>query len=208
MSSIANEANLLERLRAGDEEAFTTLVDTHHRALFKMAMIFVADAGNAEELVQETWLTVIGALDKFERRSALKTWIFGILVNKAKKKMSREARRITKPSYEELVPGDANPGHFLEDGHWSVPPRAWATPEDALLRKKLYEVVQQTIEVLPPQQRAVVTMRDLEGFSSAETCEVLKISDNHHRVLLHRGRAAIRQAVENYLTDDEARDQP
>ncbi len=204
MFNMTNESQLVHRLCAGDEEAFTTLVDLHHRALFKMAMIFVADANNAEELVQETWLTVIGALEKFEGRSTLKTWIFGILVNKAKKKMSREARRITKPSYEELVPGEANQGRFRDGGHWSVAPRAWeVTPEDTLLRKKLYEVVQRTIEALPNQQRAVVTMRDLEGFSTAETCEVLAISDNHHRVLLHRARAAIREAVEVYLTDDE-----
>lgn len=203
MSTQPHEAQIIERLLAGDESAFASLVDEHHCALCKVASFFVVNASVAEEVVQETWLAVIHGLAKFEHRSSLKTWIFGILINMAKKRAKRDARSIAWSSFSaqhiEDMP-DPDQHRFKSNGRWSVPPGVWTeTPEDDFLHSRLLEVVHETIETLPIPQRIVVTMCDLEGMCTADVCAVLHVSHNHQRVLLHRARATIREAVEVYL---------
>ena len=204
MLSIAQEHELLARLRAGDERAFVDLIEAYHRPMCRLAAAFVKDAWRAEEVVQETWLVVIDQLTSFEGRSSLKTWIFGILVNKAKKRAAREARQLLSELEElsELERADAH--RFDASGHWSQPPGRWArSPEDALIVSRTLALVHESIEALPALQRMVMTMRDVQGFTAQETCEILDIQPNHHRVLLHRGRAAVREALERHFSQGD-----
>lgn len=197
----------MARMLAGDESAFTYMVDTHHGAMFRLAMVFTKDRGAAEEVTQETWLAVIAGLDRFESRSSLKTWLFNILVNKARTRAKRDARIVATADFSEAAitsQGSVNDARFDERKHWSHPPLEWTiSPEDHLMTRQLAQVIKDTIESLPANQRVVVTLRDVEGMSAKQTCELLELSDGNHRVLLHRGRAALRSAVESYLTGDE-----
>ncbi len=167
-------------------------------------MTFVSDRSVAEEVVQDTWLAVIRGLPSFERRSTLKTWIFRILVNRAKTRAMREARSIPFSSFED--PGGeeepaVDPVRFLPNGMWADPPRPWHedSPDKLLMRQETLRRLEREIEKLPPNQRAVLTLRDIEGFTSEEVCNILEISETNQRVLLHRARSKIRQALEQYL---------
>jgi RNA polymerase sigma-70 factor (ECF subfamily) len=160
----------------------------------------------AEEVVQETWLAVLQGLGAFEGRSSLKTWIFRILSNRAKTRGKREGRMVPfptlgGPSGEEGDEPAVDPARFSPDGHWRDPPRTWGSesPEDLLLRAEIRASVERALADLPPAQRAVVTLRDVEGFESDETCAALDISEANQRVLLHRGRARVRRALEGVL---------
>jgi RNA polymerase sigma-70 factor, ECF subfamily len=175
--------------------------------LVRVAQIFVPSRALAEEVVQETWLRVLGALDRFEGRSSLKTWVFRILVNTAKTRAQREGRTIPFSALEDaaMVPEAAvEPERFLPDDHathpgaWQAPPVA--LPEDELLAAETREVIAAAIEELPPSQRAVITLRDVDGWSSDEVRNALDVSDVNQRVLLHRARARVRRALEEYLT--------
>lgn len=184
------------------------LVEKHHDALVRMAMIFVSDRGAAEELVQETWLAVIDGLERFEQRSSLKTWIFAIMANKAKKRAGRDARTVNLSSFAEhdieRMLDNPDEGRFSERGHWSQPPLRWRIdPEERLHKQQLLEVVKDTIEELPELQRIVITMRDVQGFSANDVVGVMEISNSHQRVLLHRARATIRAALERHLAESE-----
>ena len=207
MFATPEDTALVARLLAGDEDAFVHLVDTHHAAMVRLAMAFVSDRGRAEEVVQETWLAVIAGLEKFEARSSLKTWMFNIMVNKARTLAKRDARMVATADFsDDGIAGQrrADQGRFSERGHWLEPPKVWSiSPEDHLMTRQLAQVIKDAIEGLPANQRVVVTLRDIEGMNATQTCQLLELSDGNHRVLLHRGRAALRAAVEAYLCDGE-----
>ena len=203
------DADLVIRLRAGDEAAFRGLVQQHHRAMTRMARSFVATAAVADEVVQDTWLAVIQGLDKFESRSSLKTWIFRILVNRARTRGVREQRTTPFSSVvaEQEDRPTVDPARFLEDsnafaGYWSVPPsRFFELPEDQLLAAETRALVAQAIGELPARQQQVIRLRDVEGWEAAEVCEGLGISKANQRVLLHRARAHVRSQMEAHFSE-------
>jgi RNA polymerase sigma-70 factor (ECF subfamily) len=211
MSSVqveyTNESLLVDALRRGDESAFSWLLDTYHRPLRRTAISFVGSGATADEVVQETWLAVITGIDRFEGRSSLKTWIYRILMNIARTRGAREARSVPFSSAAAPVedPEPAfSPDRFhrrgLAAGHWSVPPEPWdELSDDRLLAEETLDRVRAAIEQLPERQRAVITLRDLDGLGPTEVCELLDLSEANQRVLLHRARARVRQALEDYL---------
>jgi RNA polymerase sigma-70 factor, ECF subfamily len=187
------DAELLVRLRAGDERAFVTLVRRHHAAMLRLAACYVPNAAVAEEVVQDTWLGVLRGISGFEGRSSIQTWLFRILVNRARTTGERERRSVAI--------GDAGPAvdgsRFDVTGQWAVPPAHWADDADERVdAAKLAGRLRSAIGELPERQREVVTLRDVEGLSSEEVCSVLDISESNQRVLLHRGRSRLRQALE------------
>lgn len=198
----------VEALRAGDERVFRELVERHHASLIRVALMYVRTRAVAEEVVQDTWIGVLQSLPRFEGRSSLRTWIFRILANQARTRAKREARSV--PFSSLAGPGDdapaVDPDRFLDadhaafPGHWASPPRSWeGLPEEELLARETRERVQEAIDLLPASQRSVISLRDVEGWSSEEVCDLLEISEGNQRVLLHRARAKVREALEEYL---------
>ena len=189
--------DVLERLRAGDEEAFEVLVATYDGAMRRVAATFVRTASAADEVVQETWLAVVGGLGRFEERSSLQTWLFRILVNRARSAGVREARSLPVSSLgdDSVDPRAFEPG-FGPDGRWvSAPPRLEADPERRLLSRELRRHLLDAVDGLAPSQRLVITLRDIVGMPSEEVCELLDITDGNQRVLLHRARVSVRAAL-------------
>lgn len=193
---------LVARLLAGDERAFAELVAAHHGPMLRVASAFVRPRDLAEEVVQETWVAILGALPRFEFRSSLKTWMYRILTNRAKTRSTREARSLPMSALggedEATVDGD----RFDASGRWTpegLPGRWHRSPEGAVERAELLALVEAALEGLPERQRLVVTLRDVQGWTSEEVCNVLELSETNQRVLLHRGRARIRAALEGYL---------
>lgn len=203
MEGDPRDHELLERLRAGDERAFMELVELYHASMVRLARTFVPSEAIAEEVAQETWLGVLNGLDRFEGRSSLKTWIFRILVNRARTRGVRESRTVPLSSLErEQDEGGptVDPDRFRDDGFWGAPPRAWeGQPEERLLSAETRQVIRDAIDMLPPSQRRVIDLRDVEGLSAQEVTELLDLTDVNQRVLLHRARAKVRQALEDYL---------
>jgi RNA polymerase sigma-70 factor, ECF subfamily len=202
---------LVDALRCGDEDAFARLVGEHHASLRRVARLYVANAAIADEVVQDTWLGVIRGIWAFEGRSSLKTWIFRILVNRARTRAVRESRRapftgtLPMESDDEAEPS-VSPEHFLSvddasaSGHWARPPRdPGLSPERSLLTKELGEKLRTVIDALPSNLRIVLWLRDVEGWSSEEVCNALAIQETNQRVLLHRARSRARGALEPYL---------
>jgi RNA polymerase sigma-70 factor (ECF subfamily) len=205
------EQRLVAALRARDEAAFAELIERHHTSLVRLAMSFVSSRAVAEEVAQEAWVGVLKGIDRFEGRSSLRTWIYRILTNTAKTRAQREARSIPFASLGgDCEDGPAvDPDRFLpaDDarwaGHWASFPRRWDDlPEARLLGGETQDVIRQAIERLPHNQGEVIRLRDVEGFSSAEVCELLSLSEANQRVLLHRARTKVRAALENYLDGD------
>jgi RNA polymerase sigma-70 factor (ECF subfamily) len=203
------EAQLLEALRAGDEAAFAQLVREYQPSLVRVARIYVSTQAAAEEVAAETWLAVLKGLDRFEGRSSLKTWIFRILTNIAKTRAQRDGRTLPFSSLQDpgRVPEAAvDADRFLDSehprwpGHWAVRPEPW--PEDALVAAETQALVAEAIEALPPAQRAVISLRDVEGWSSEEVRNALELSETNQRVLLHRARSKVRRALEAYLGEE------
>jgi RNA polymerase sigma-70 factor, ECF subfamily len=202
----ADEAELIARLRAGDEKAFETLVMRYYRTMLSVALMYVSSRAVAEEVVQEAWLGVLRGIHRFEARSSLRTWILRIVVNIAKTRGTREARTVP---YSSLVPEGTEPAVDPERfhgpgeryrGHWRSNPDDWrALPEDTVTGRETLEVVKAAIAGLPPAQRAVISMRDLQGCSAEEVCDVLELTDGNQRVLLHRARSKVRAALERYF---------
>ena len=187
---------LLERLRTGDEDAFRELVARHDGALRRVARTFVHSPSAADEVVQETWLGVIRGLDAFEGRSSLRTWIFRILINRARTRGVRDARSVPFSALDTDDAPAVEPAAFGADGRWtSAPPRLETDPETSLLSAELREHLLRAIDELAPAQRAVITLRDLVGVSSEEVCELLELSEGNQRVLLHRARSRVRSAL-------------
>jgi len=201
-----HDSQLVAALRAGDEAAFARIVREWHPSLLRVAQIFVPSRTIAEEVVQETWLRVLGALDRFEGRSSLKTWVFRILVNTAKTRAQREGRVLPFSALNNpaRIPEAAvDPDRFRPEdddrypGHWSAPPRE--LPEERLLAAETRELIAAAIDALPATQAAVIRLRDVDGWSSQEVRNALDITEVNQRVLLHRARAKVRQALEDYL---------
>jgi RNA polymerase sigma-70 factor (ECF subfamily) len=196
------DASLLRRLRDGDEQAFTALIERYNASMLRLAMSFVTSRAVAEEVVQDTWLAVLRGLDRFEERSSLRTWLFTILVNRARTTGVREARSVPV--------GDAGPAvdasRFGPSGGWAVPPEHWIEEaENRIDAVKLSELLRIGLDSLPVRQREVVLLRDVETLTSAEVCQVLAISEANQRVLLHRGRSKLRQLLETELGGGGAR---
>ena len=209
----AGEAALVARLRAGDEAAFAFLVDMYGRSMLRLARLYVRDRAAAEEVVADTWLAVLRGIDRFEGRSSLRTWIFSILVNLAKTRGVRESRTVPfsalagddAESGEPSVPGDRFlPAGSPWPGTWSSGPAQWNAPLQRLLSQETRGVIDQAIEGLPEMQRRVVTLRDVEGWPAGEVAELLGISDENQRVLLHRARTKLREAIDRRALEETA----
>lgn len=207
-----DDGRTVDALRSGDESTFAQLVHEHGVALVRVARIYVSSAAVAEEVVQETWIAVLKGIDRFEGRSSLKTWIFRILTNIAKTRAQREGRTLPFSALER--PGvvgeaavDADRFHDSEHprwpGHWASHPQSWdRLPEERLLGDETTAVIQRAIEQLPSTQRAVISLRDIDGWSAEEVCNALEVSETNQRVLLHRARSKVRLALEDYLSED------
>jgi RNA polymerase sigma-70 factor (ECF subfamily) len=199
---VADDPQLVDALRAGDEAAFRTLVEELTPSMLRLARLYVSSAAVAEDVVQEAWLGVLRGIDRFERRSSLKTWIFRILTNTAKTRGVREARSVPFSSLGDDETA-VDPDRFLGEGsrfpgHWAAPPRAWEGSEQLLAQETL-DVIDREIAKLPPAQAAVIMMRDIEGLDAEEVRNALEISETNQRVLLHRARSRVRRALEEYL---------
>jgi len=193
------DTQLLAALRAGDERAFVTLVHRHHAAMLRLASSFVPNVAVAEEVVQDTWVGVLRGIGRFEGRSSFRTWLFRILVNRARTAGARERRTIAVGDTEAVSGAEAavSASRFDGGGGWLSPPEQWIEEaENRLEAGKLMDFLRTAIDDLPHRQRQVVTLRDLEGLTSGEVCSVLEISESNQRVLLHRGRSRLRQAIE------------
>lgn len=195
----------LEALKAGDEAAFQSLLQRYHSSMFKLAMTYVGDRGVAEDVVQEAWLTCLRSLDRFEGRSSLKTWLFGILVNVARARRRKESRILPFSSFWRRDDSDSrrptvDRSRFGSDGMWSEGPHGWDNiPESKVLGDETLQHVKSAIDGLPPKQREVILLRDVAGFEASEVSSLLGISPANERVRLHRARAAVRQKLEEYL---------
>ncbi|MFL5807031.1 MAG: RNA polymerase sigma factor [Roseiflexaceae bacterium] len=207
----ADELELVAALRRGDEAAFMALVERYQATMVRVALMYVADRATAEEVVQEAWLGVLRGLDRFQGRSTLRTWIFRILTNRAKTRGTRERRAV--PFSALVDAGDdadepaVDPARFYPPGHedhgwWVSYPARWdGLPERRLLAEETRSQLAAAIAALPPNQRAVIALRDVEGWASEEVCNILAISETNQRVLLHRARSKVRSALEHYLTE-------
>jgi RNA polymerase sigma-70 factor, ECF subfamily len=203
---MADDADVVEALRRGDERTFRRVVMQYHPSLVRTACSFVPSRAVAEEVAQDTWLAVIRGLDNFEGRSSFKTWLFRILINQARTRGVREARTVPLSSqlrdYEPSVPADRfNPlDHPRWPRHWSAAPTDWgALPEAVLDSAETREVIDAAISALPPAQRDVITLRDIDGLATNEVCDVLSLSEGNQRVLLHRARSRVRAALEMHF---------
>jgi RNA polymerase sigma-70 factor (ECF subfamily) len=190
------DAELLGRLRAGDEQAFAVLVRRYHAPMIALALTFVPSTAVAEEVVQDTWVGVLRGIGGFEGRSSVRTWLFRILVNRAKTTGARERRSVAVADPEPAVPGS----RFDASGGWASPPEHWSDRIDDRLRAaKMADRVHSAIEDLPALQRQVVMLHDVQELGSDEVCSVLGISAVNQRVLLHRGRSRLRRVLESEL---------
>lgn len=207
----ADDFQLVAALRNGDEAAFVSLVTRYQASMLRIAQLYVSSRAAAEDVVQETWIGVLRGLDTFAGRSSLRTWIFRILTNRAKTRGVREGRTIPfaalQSADDEAGEPTVDADRFWPADHpqwanvWVSYPRQWGQfPEERALSAELQQVVRQSIEMLPATQRAVISLRDIEGITSEEVCNVLEISESNQRVLLHRARAKVRRAVEQYLS--------
>lgn len=201
-SDLAEHA-LMNRLRAGEEAAFVDLIERYHAPLFRLAKLYVASDAIAQEVVQETWLGVLEGLSAFEGRSSVKTWIFRILSNRAKSRGVREGRSVAVLGLTGLEDADGpavDPSRFAPSGNWIAPPQTWEAdgPSARLDTKESLSCLRDALAELPDAQRAVVTLRDLEGLDADEVSSLLEISEGNQRVLLHRARSRLREKLEAY----------
>lgn len=202
-------------LLQGQETAFDALVNQHYSAMLRVALGYVGEARIAEEVIQETWIAVLRGLANFEGRSSLKTWIFSILVNRAKTYARREQRfdhvTLLEEDETELYGVETVAlDRFLPPDHpewpsaWAIYPVQWDhAPEERLLSQEVMQRIEQVVASLPPKQRQVMLLRDLQGWSPEEVCQVMGLSEANHRVLLHRARAKVRQALEDYWSEEQ-----
>lgn len=205
-----DQQRVVDALRAGDEAAFGALIEDMHASMIRLANLYTGTQGAAEDVVQETWLGLIGSLDRFEGRCSLKTWIFRILHHTAQKRAGRERRSVPFSSFIDRDGGDetcVDPGRFLGSGerwagHWATVPQFWDdVPEQRLASHETRAVIERAIAALPPNQRAVIALRDIEGWDAKEVCSLLQLSEANQRVLLHRARSKVRGDLERYLRE-------
>jgi RNA polymerase sigma-70 factor, ECF subfamily len=210
---VVDEAELVAALRRGDRDAFAQLVDGWGPAMLRVARLHVPSHAVAEEVVQETWLAVLRGLPRFAGRSSLRTWVFSILLNQARTRGVRERRvlpfaalreRFEGGRGEPAVPPERFQGRDGErPGWWAAPPLRWADPQRQLETREAHAVLLAAIAALPARQREVLVLRDVLGLDAEEACSVVGVSDGNHRVLLHRGRAKVRAALERHLAGEE-----
>jgi RNA polymerase sigma-70 factor (ECF subfamily) len=199
----ADDAELVTRVQAGDRSAFAGLVRRHGGTLLRFARLFVRESSAAEEVVQDTWMAVLEGVDAFEGRASFKTWLYRILANRARTRAVREGRTIPFAALAEKE-GDehaVDPGRFDADGMWRDPPVGWTeeTPESLALAAETRAVMEAAVQALPPAQRAVLVLRDEDGLETDEICNLLGLTVTNQRVLLHRARARVRQALEEHM---------
>jgi RNA polymerase sigma-70 factor (ECF subfamily) len=196
---------LVAGLRAGDEALFGLLLDAWSGGMLRLARAFVSTPDSAAEVVQDAWLGVIEGIDRFAGRSSLKTWVYRILVNTAKRRRDRESRTVP---WSSLGPDDqdptVDPARFQGPGepypgHWRELPQPWPSPEQHTLAAETRARVAAAVDRLPDRQRVVIVLRDVEGYTSEEVCSMLEISAANQRVLLHRARASVRAELERYF---------
>lgn len=211
-TSVARDMQIVAAILDGDEAAFEALVRRHHESMVRIAVTFVRSRAVAEEVTQETWIAMLNGLGGYQGRSPLRTWLFSILTKRAITRGVREQRTVPFSAFnadedEPLVPPERFLGldHPLYPGHWASPPRRWdEVPEARLLARETRERVLAAVDDLPPAQRAVIVLRDLQGLDASEVCELLQVSDGNQRVLLHRARAKVRTALEAYFDEEAA----
>jgi RNA polymerase sigma-70 factor (ECF subfamily) len=209
MPATATDADAVARLRAGDQAAFRELVAGNHAAMVRFASGYVPSTAVAEEVVQETWIAVIRGIDRFEGRSSLRTWIFRILANQARTRGARERRTVPVSALVAELADAEQPSVPIERfagppgrGMWAQPPARWSDqPEERLLIGATFERFAETVMALPDNQRRVLVLRDVEGWTSEEVCELLELSEVNQRVLLHRARSRLRALLEDELGD-------
>jgi RNA polymerase sigma-70 factor (ECF subfamily) len=212
MASAGRDAEVVRALRAGEEPAFVALVEMYHTSLVRLASVYVRDHAIAEEVAQEAWMALLRGLDRFEQRSSLKTWLFRILVNRARTRGKREGRIIPFSAMHQEAGAEDEPAveaeRFLPaehrwPGHWRQFPDSWeAVPVERVLSEETQQAFREAIGALPPAQREVITLRDVEGWTPGEVCNVLHISETNQRVLLHRARSRVRKALEQHLKNE------
>ncbi|MEN3304793.1 MAG: polymerase sigma-70 factor, subfamily [Micromonosporaceae bacterium] len=202
------DAVIVARLRDRDEAMFAALIDAWSPGMLRAARAYVADEHTAQDVVQEAWLGVLRGIAGFQERSSLRTWTYRILTNCAKTRGVRDARTVPvsslAPAPEDYGP-TVDPARlrgflFLYQGHWRRKPAAWPSVEDEALAMELRRVLAAALAALPARQRIVVALRDVDGYTSDEVCALLDLTPANQRVLLHRGRAALRASLETYLT--------
>ena len=195
VSFVESDVELLDRLRAGDEAAFVTLVARYQQPMIRLALTMVPNPAVAEETVQDTWMGVVRGIDRFEGRSSFKTWLFRILANRARSAGSREPAHTPLDAVHTVAPD-----RFDNQGQWADPLDRWIEQSDDRLDAAAWlPTLRSALDVLPARQRQVVLLRDVDGLSSEETCAVLKITAGNQRILLHRGRAQLRLALETQM---------
>jgi RNA polymerase sigma-70 factor, ECF subfamily len=204
---VREDSELLTALRRGDEAAFAELVDAWGPAMLRVARMHVPSHSIAEEVVQEAWLGVLRGLPRFEGRSSLRTWVFSILLNRARSRGEREHRVLPFAALwerEPAVPPERFQGRRGErPGWWAAPPLRWADPQAQLESRAAQEALQAAIAELPARQREAIVLRDVLGLEAEEACSVMGVSDGNHRVLLHRARAKVRSALEQHFAGGE-----
>ena len=203
----ADDDLLVKGISARDPRAFAYLLDCYHAQLVRLARQYVPSAAVADEVVQETWLAVIEGIDRFEQRSSLKTWLFRILVNVARTHGVKENRSIPFAVGPDDDQAAVDPSRFRRftlrgRGGWKEPPRPWGDPEQGAMDREMLDTIDRAIAQLSGEQREVITMRDVLGWSAGEVCEALGLSDSNQRVLLHRARSKVRAALEHHYTGD------
>jgi RNA polymerase sigma-70 factor, ECF subfamily len=204
------DADLVAGLRAGVEATFAMLLDAWSPGLLRTARAYVSSAEAAEDVVQETWIAVLRGIDRFEGRSSLRTWVYRILVNIAKTHGVKDSRTVAWSGLSEPDTGPTvDPGRFQGPGepypgHWRGFPDAWPSPESEVVWREARAMVDSALADLPHRQRVVITLRDVDGYSSEEVCSILDITAANQRVLLHRARAAVRRRLEDYFATSGA----
>jgi RNA polymerase sigma-70 factor, ECF subfamily len=207
-----DDVALLKAARAGDEHAFARLLDRHGSAMLRFACTHTRDRALAEDAVQDAWLGFLRGIDCYEGRSSVRTWLFSILLNRLRTRLQKDARWIP---FSQLAGRDCAAGdpalpadrfltadHPRWPHHWRTPPQSWgSSPEESVQRREVRERIERALETLPAAQRQIAVLRDVEGWSAAEVCELLQISESNQRVLLHRARAKLRRALEQYFRE-------
>jgi|YelNatPaOPRAMG01_1025707.scaffolds.fasta_scaffold27273_2 RNA polymerase sigma-70 factor (ECF subfamily) len=191
---------LLDAIRAGEESAFSELVARYELGMLKMAEAFLGDRISAEEVVQETWLAFVKAIRRFKHRSSVKTWLFGILLNQARKQAARRPKEWTLRGQAPREDATGSSDWFDEVGEWRSQPVAWGSnPELDLLSQEAIEYIYEAIASLPEKQRAVFILSAIEGWTPEEVCELMKISSTNRRVLLHLAKSRLQQRLDEYF---------
>ncbi len=205
----------IEALRRGDEQAFALLVARHQPGFVRIARVWVRSNAAAEEVVQDAWLAALESLDRFEGRSTLRTWLYGILINVARSHARPQHRQVPVSALAEREAGDIegpliDPERFLPEGHpwaghWAASPSPFPQPDHALERAALRASLEAAVAQLPPVQQQVLVLSDVERFTGDEVCNMLGLSGTHQRVLLHRARAKVRAILERQVVETGSR---